>query len=129
MAESFFATLECELIDRRCFRTPAQARRAIFQFLDGGYHATPRHSALGYLSPNDFERAAANIAPVTGGEPLPSDSDSSMSTSMSPHGDSPGRATLRGILHKTSAIHHNAPSESIHHPTNHERPYLSTESG
>ena len=129
MAESFFATLECELIDRRCFRTQAQARMAIFRFLEGWYNAKRRHSALGYLSPNDFERAAVNTAPVTGGESLPSDPDSRVPNSMSPHGDSRGRGTLGDILHKTSAIHPNAPSESILNPTHHESPYLSTETG
>ena len=56
MAESFFATLECELIDRRSFRTQAEARLAIFQFIEGWYNPRRRHSALGYLSPNDYER-------------------------------------------------------------------------
>ena len=37
MAESFFATLECELIDRRSFHTPAEARRAVFEFIEGWY--------------------------------------------------------------------------------------------
>ena len=59
MAESFFATLECEFLDRRSFRTQAEARMAIFEFIEGWYNPRRRHSALGYLSPNDFERAAA----------------------------------------------------------------------
>jgi putative transposase len=59
MAESLFATLECDLIDRRSFRTQAEARMAIFQFIKGWYNPRRRHSTLGYLSPNDFERAAA----------------------------------------------------------------------
>ena len=59
MGESFFATLECELINRRSFRTQAEARMAIFQFIEGWYNPRRRHSALGYLSPNDFERTAA----------------------------------------------------------------------
>ena len=63
MAESFFATLECELIDRRSFRTQAEARMAIFEFIEGWYNPRRRHSALGYLSPNDFERAAAKETP------------------------------------------------------------------
>ena len=63
MAESFFATLECELIDRRSFRTQAQVRMAIFEFIEGWYNPRRRHSALGYLSPNDFERAAARETP------------------------------------------------------------------
>ena len=58
MCESFFATLECELLDRRKFRTKAEARMAVFQFIEGWYNPGRRHSALGYLSPVNFERAA-----------------------------------------------------------------------
>ena len=73
MAESFFATLECELIDRRAFRTQAEARMAIFEFIEGWYNPKRRHSALNYLSPVDFERAAANAAarPVGTADPTP----------------------------------------------------------
>jgi putative transposase len=56
MAESFFATLECELLDRRKFRTQAEARMAIFEFIEGWYNTRRRHSSLGYLSPAEFER-------------------------------------------------------------------------
>jgi putative transposase len=59
MAESFFATLECELFDRRKFKTQAEARTAIFEFIEGWYNPRRRHSALGYLSPAEFERKAA----------------------------------------------------------------------
>ena len=58
MCESFFATLECELLDRRKFRTKAEARMAVFQFIEGWYNPGRRHSALGYLSPVNYERAA-----------------------------------------------------------------------
>lgn len=57
MAESFFASLECELIDRSVFRTHVEARIAIFDYLEGWYNPHRRHSALGYLSPVNFERA------------------------------------------------------------------------
>ena len=59
MAESFFATPECELIDRRAFHTQAEARMAIFEFIEGWYNRKRRHSALGYLSPEEFEQTAA----------------------------------------------------------------------
>ncbi len=59
LAESFFATLECELLDRIRFRTQSEARIAIFEFLEGFYNPRRRHSALGYLSPIEFERAQA----------------------------------------------------------------------
>jgi putative transposase len=56
LCESFFATLECELLDRRRFQTPAQGRLEVFEFLEGWYNPRRRHSALGYLSPAEFER-------------------------------------------------------------------------
>jgi len=55
MAESFFATLECELLDRRRFKTQAEARMAVFEFIEGFYNPRRRHSSLGYLSPIKFE--------------------------------------------------------------------------
>jgi len=51
MAESFFATLECELLDRRRFKNQAEARMAVFEFIEGFYNPRRRHSSLGYLSP------------------------------------------------------------------------------
>jgi putative transposase len=56
MAESFFATLECELLDRHRFKNHGQARRAVFAFIEGFYNPRRRHSALAYLSPAEFER-------------------------------------------------------------------------
>lgn len=56
MAESFFATLECELLARTPLATPEQARREIFTFIEGWYNPRRRHSALGYRSPLDYER-------------------------------------------------------------------------
>jgi putative transposase len=55
MCESFFATLECELLDRRHFKTQIEARTAIFEFIEGWYNPRRRHSAIGYLSPIDYE--------------------------------------------------------------------------
>jgi putative transposase len=55
MCESFFATLECELLDRRHFKTPIEARMAVFEFIEGWYNPRRRHSAIGYLSPIDYE--------------------------------------------------------------------------
>src|SRR5262252_2727900 len=60
MCESFFATLECELLDRRRFKTQAEARIAVFEFIEGFYNPRRRHSSIGYLSPIDYERHAAN---------------------------------------------------------------------
>ena len=59
LCESFFATLECELLDREQFRTPAEARRALFDYIEGWYNPRRRHSALGYESPLHYERVHA----------------------------------------------------------------------
>jgi len=56
MCESFFATLECELFDRNRFRSHSEARMAVFHFIEGFYNPSRRHSALGYLSPIEYER-------------------------------------------------------------------------
>jgi putative transposase len=63
MCESFFATLECELLERHAFPTQREARTAIFDFVEGWYNTHRRHSALAYKSPISFERRyAANRA-------------------------------------------------------------------
>lgn len=59
MCESFFATLECELLDRVRFRTRAEADRAVFEFIEGFYNPRRRHSALDYLSPTEYEQTYA----------------------------------------------------------------------
>ena len=56
MCESFFATLECELLDRRRFPTMAVARCEVFSFIEGFYNTRRLHSALGYESPANFEK-------------------------------------------------------------------------
>ena len=56
LCESFFATLECELLDRKTFKTQVEARMAVFDFIEGFYNPHRRHSALGYLSPIAYER-------------------------------------------------------------------------
>ena len=56
MAESFFASLECELIARRSWKTKTEARLAVFTWIESGYNPCRRHSGLNYQSPNNFER-------------------------------------------------------------------------
>jgi putative transposase len=55
LCESFFATLECELIDRTRLRTPQEAEGAVFEFIEGWYNPHRRHSALNYASPMGYE--------------------------------------------------------------------------
>ena len=56
MRESFFATRECEIIERQRFRTQAEAGAAAVEFIERWYNPRRRDSAMGYLSPMDFDR-------------------------------------------------------------------------
>jgi putative transposase len=56
MAESFFASLETELIDRSTWATPAEARAAVFEWIECFYNRQRIHSSIGYLTPVEFER-------------------------------------------------------------------------
>lgn len=62
MCESFFATLECELIDRRSFRNQAEAKLAIFEYIEGWYNPHRRHSAIRYKSPINYEKLTLQTA-------------------------------------------------------------------
>lgn len=53
--ESFFATLEKELVHQTTFATREEARLAIFEFIEGYYNRCRLHSSLGYQSPTHFE--------------------------------------------------------------------------
>jgi putative transposase len=55
LAESFFATLQTELLDRTSWATRDQLAQAVFAYIEGFYNPRRRHSALGYLSPADYE--------------------------------------------------------------------------
>ena len=59
MAESVFATLEKELLKHRRFKSKSEARMALFEWLEGWYNPHRRHSSIGRLSPNNFERRLA----------------------------------------------------------------------
>ena len=60
MAESVFASLECELIDRRSFKTKTEARLAVFTWIEAWYNPRRRHSAHGRISPINFETMHAD---------------------------------------------------------------------
>lgn len=59
LCESFFATLECELLDRRRFKTQTEARMAVFEFIEAWYNPHRRHSGLDYSSPLEYEKQYA----------------------------------------------------------------------
>ena len=58
VAESFFATIKIELLDRRAWPTRARAHQAIFEWIEGWYNTRRRHSTLDYLSPAAYEATA-----------------------------------------------------------------------
>jgi len=58
MMESFFATLKKERIHHESYSTREAARQSVFQYIELFYNTRRRHSALGYLSPEQYERAA-----------------------------------------------------------------------
>ena len=57
MVESFFATLECELLAQHRFRTHKEARTAVFEWIESFYNRQRRHSALGYVAPVVYEQS------------------------------------------------------------------------
>ena len=59
VAESFFATLKCELLYRHPWPRREDARRAIFEFIEAWYNPRRRHSTLGFVSPAEYERRYA----------------------------------------------------------------------
>jgi putative transposase len=61
LCESFFATLECELLDRETFQTIRAARLAVFDFIEGWYNTHRLHSSLGFASPVEFEKSYAYL--------------------------------------------------------------------
>jgi transposase InsO family protein len=56
VTESFFATLKVERVHDQRYASPLEAKRDIFQYIEGFYNRCRLHSALGYLSPDQFER-------------------------------------------------------------------------
>jgi putative transposase len=87
MCESFFATLECELLDRSRFIDRDQAELAVFDFIEGFYNPQRRHSALGYRAPATFERQMKS-APAHASERL-----------SPPPRSSPSRGRKKGSHH------------------------------
>jgi putative transposase len=65
MCESFFATLECQLLARRRFASQAEARMAVFSYIEGWYNPARRHSGIDYLSPIAYEANMADDAATT----------------------------------------------------------------
>jgi transposase InsO family protein len=58
LMESFFATVQHEVLDTRRWRTRDELRSALFIFLEITYNRERRHSSLGYLTPTEFNQQA-----------------------------------------------------------------------
>jgi putative transposase len=81
MAESFFASLECELLDRKVPKTHTQARLALFTYIEGWYNPRCRHGALGQISPANFEtKHADQFTQAQSIVDLPTDKDIELET-------------------------------------------------
>jgi hypothetical protein len=97
MAESCFASLECELLDRRTFHTKTEARLAVFTWIEAWYNPRRRHSALGYQSPMNFERSHQHARPAGGRHDLPPVGVSV--ACATPPGDIHGRPQFARLCH------------------------------
>ncbi len=97
LCESFFATLECELLDRASFRTSTEARLAVFDFIEGWYNTQRRHSGLAYESPRSFER---RHAPRAARHPV--EADEAVEAKSAP------TSFLEDALHASSTSSHRA---------------------
>lgn len=64
MAESFFGTLQLELLDRKTWKTRAELAQGIFEYIEGFYNPRRRHSSLGYHSPIDYETRHTPVGAV-----------------------------------------------------------------
>jgi putative transposase len=64
VAESFFATLECELLDRHAWPTRQGLRTAVFDFIEVFYNRQRRHSTLAHASPATYERQHTSATPA-----------------------------------------------------------------
>jgi putative transposase len=61
LIESFFGTLQLELLDRRRWNTRAELARAIFEWIEAWYNPTRRHTSIGSLAPVEFERVNVRV--------------------------------------------------------------------
>jgi transposase InsO family protein len=62
LMESFWSRMQVELLDRQRWTTPLELANAIFDYLEIFHNRQRRHSALGYLSPIEFENRSTPVA-------------------------------------------------------------------
>ena len=113
MCESFFATLECELLDRVRFRTQSEARIAIFDFIEGFYNPRRRHSAISRRSSSSVRRQPepgfARVDPLRGRVSEQLQERNQRQSIMSARGRSqalrcPSKRGSSSILHRVASV-------------------------
>jgi hypothetical protein len=120
MAESFFATLECELIDRRVWKTHTEARLAIFTWIESWYNPHRRHSSIGYQSPIKFERQHAQRQKDTAHQPQPQPEQNVLPTGCCAPVDKPSHVRREGTsaCPQAGPVDNSAPVHSNYHDPN-----------
>lgn len=61
LMESFFGTLKEECVERQKFQTRSEAKQVVFEYMEVFYNRQRKHSALGYVSPADYEKMKGEI--------------------------------------------------------------------
>jgi hypothetical protein len=102
VCETFHASLKKERIYRRSWPTRAEARAAVFDYIEGWYNPRRRHSTLGYLSPAEFERHHAELTisripavdvTIAGNGSVPSETALDLPTDLAQAATNGGRGT------------------------------------
>jgi len=93
MAESLFATLACELIARHAWKTKTEARLAVFTWIESWYNPRRRHSGIGQMSPNNFEK---NLQESKQTPPPPTSAQAGLPTGCCAPADKPPHVPMQG---------------------------------
>jgi len=97
VCETFHATIKKERIYRRSWPTRAEARTAIFQYIEGWYNPRRRHSTLGYLSPTEFEHQHAELAQPASRAPISANRSVASTAPRASDGLTTRRASTVGV--------------------------------
>ena len=97
VCETFHATLKKEKIYRQSWPTRAEARTAVFEYIEGWYNPRRRHSTLAYLSPIEFEREHTEVAQLALEAPISSDGSVASTAPKASGGLRPRRVSTVGV--------------------------------
>jgi hypothetical protein len=96
-SEAFHATIKKERIYRQSWPTRAEARAAVFEYIEGWYNPRRRHSTLGYLSPVEFERHHARLAQPGLEAPIPGNGSVAVTSPRASDGLTTRRVSTVGL--------------------------------